>query len=69
MVDSGYPKALGVVARVRLARVMLSEGEADKALSLLQVTTDISGFEALFAEVKGDIYSSQGKNDEAISLS
>ncbi len=67
VVDNGSPKALTVVARVRLARVMLAEGQADQALALLQGAADTSGFESLFAEVKGDIYSSQGKTEEAIA--
>lgn len=65
VVDNGHPKALAVVARERLARVLLAEERADEALAVLQAEIDISGFESLFAEVRGDIYSSQGKTDEA----
>ena len=67
VVDNGYPRALAVVARERLARLLLDQGQADEALSLLQGVTDISGFESRFAEVRGDIYSSQGKTEEAIA--
>ena len=67
VVDNGYPKALSVVARERLARVLLDQGQPDEALSLLNEAPDASGFESRFAEVKGDIYFSQGKNDEAIA--
>ena len=67
VVDNGYPRALAVVARERLARLMLAQGQADEALVLLQGDTDIPGFESRFAEVRGDIYSSQGKTEEAIA--
>jgi predicted negative regulator of RcsB-dependent stress response len=67
VMDEGQPRALTVVARERLARVLLAEGRADEALALLQAEMDISGFESLFAEVKGDIYSSQGNTDEAVA--
>ncbi len=65
VVDNGYPKALTVVARERLARVLLDQGRAEEALTVLDATTDISGFEARFAEVRGDIYFELGRNDEA----
>jgi len=67
VVENGYPRALSVVARERLARLMLDQGQPDEALSLLNGVKDISGFESRFAEVKGDIYFSQGKNDEAVA--
>jgi len=67
VVDNGYPRALSVVARERLARLLLAQGRADEALALLQGDTDIPGFESRFAEVRGDIYSSQGNTDEAIA--
>jgi predicted negative regulator of RcsB-dependent stress response len=67
VVDNGHPRALSVVARERLARVLLAQGQADQALALLQGDSDISGFESRYAEVRGDIYSSQGKTEEAIA--
>jgi predicted negative regulator of RcsB-dependent stress response len=67
VVDNGYPRALSVVARERLARLLLAQGRADEALTLLQGDTDIPGFESRFAEVRGDIYSSQGNTEEAIA--
>jgi len=65
--DNGYPRALAVVAQERLARVLLDQGQADEALAVLQSASDISGFESRFAEVRGDIYSSQGKTQAAIA--
>jgi len=67
VVENGYPKALSLVARERLARLMLDQGQASEALKLLNDVTDISGFESRYAEVKGDIFFSQGKNEEAIA--
>ena len=67
VVDNGYPKALSVVARERLARLMLDQGQPEQALDLLNQVTDITGFESRYAEVKGDIYFSQGKTEEAIA--
>jgi len=67
VVENGYPKALAVVARERLARVLLDQGDSDRALDLIQNAGDISGFESRFAEVRGDIYLDQGKTDEAIA--
>ena len=67
VVQNGYPKALTVVARERLARVLLDQGRADEAMQTLDGATDISGFEARFAEVRGDIHFAQGRNEQAVS--
>jgi predicted negative regulator of RcsB-dependent stress response len=65
VMNNGYPKALQMVARERLARVLLDMGDADGALATLDGAQDISGFEARFAEVRGDIYFVQGRMAEA----
>jgi predicted negative regulator of RcsB-dependent stress response len=65
VLENGFPKALTVVARERLARVLLDQGEAGQALIVLEGAPDISGFEARFAEVRGDIYFAQGRSAEA----
>ena len=67
VVENGYPKAMQVVARERLARVLLDQGQPEDALKLLDGADDISGFEARFSEVRGDILFSQGRNDEAVA--
>jgi len=67
VVENGYPKAMSVIARVRLARVLLGQGAADKALEIVQAESDISGFESRYAEVRGDIYQAQGNVNEAIT--
>ncbi len=65
VVENGYPKAMSVIARVRLARVLLELGSADKALEVVQAESNIFGFESRYAEVRGDIYQAQGKVSEA----
>ena len=67
VVENGYPKAMTVVARERLARVLLDQGQAERALQTLDGADDISGFEARFAEVRGDILFAQGRTEEAIA--
>lgn len=63
--EKGYPKALKVVARERLARILLDQGDPARALQIIQGADKIEGFEALYAEVRGDIYLSQGDEDSA----
>jgi predicted negative regulator of RcsB-dependent stress response len=46
---------------------MLDQGQPDEALNLLNGASDTTGFESRYAEVKGDIYFAQGKNEEAIA--
>jgi len=65
VIENGYPKALTVVASERLARVLLDQGEPAAALEILDKVEDTTGFESRFAEVRGDIYFSQGRMDEA----
>jgi len=65
VVENGYPKAMKVVARERMARVLLDEGRAEEALSELDAATDVTGFEARFAEVRGDILFALNRTDEA----
>ena len=67
VVENGYPKAMKIVARERLARVLLDQGQAEQALQMLDGADDTSGFEARFAEVRGDILFAQGRTQEAIA--
>jgi predicted negative regulator of RcsB-dependent stress response len=66
VVGNGYPQAMRVVARERLARVLLDQGRAEEALVTLDGATDITGFEARYAEVRGDILFDLGRTDEAV---
>jgi len=65
VMENGYPKAMTVVARERLARVLLDQGDAERALTVLEGVEDITGFEARYAEVRGDIHYDQGRMEEA----
>lgn len=67
VVENGYPKAMSVIARLRLARVLLELGTADKALEVVQAESNILGFESRYAEVRGDIFQTQGRVSEAIA--
>ena len=51
----GNPPPVRAVARERLARVKLELGLADEALALLDSAPSEQGFEARFAEIRGDI--------------
>ena len=66
VMENGYPKALAVIARARLARVLLEQGSTDEALAVLQAESNIIGFESRYAEIRGDIYQAQGNVDESI---
>ena len=52
---SSTDPALLLTAQLRLGRVILARGEADRALSLIN-GIDPGPFEADFAELRGDIY-------------
>jgi predicted negative regulator of RcsB-dependent stress response len=67
VVDSGYPRAMKVVARERLARVLLDQGQPEEALQVLDGAESIVGFEARFAEVRGDIHYELGQQDQAVT--
>lgn len=64
--EHAEPAPLRMVARERLARVKLELGEPEAALSLLDGAPDTTGFEAQFAEIRGDILSAQGQVQDAV---
>ncbi|MDX1380818.1 MAG: tetratricopeptide repeat protein [Xanthomonadales bacterium] len=67
VVENGYPRAMTVVARERLARVLLDQGQHEQALQTLEGADSVTGFEARYAEVRGDILYAMGRNDEAVA--
>lgn len=67
VVENGYPKALQVVARERLARILLDQGQPEQALQTIQGETNVTGLEARYAEVRGDILYALGRNEEAVA--
>jgi len=64
--ENAQPEPLKVIARERLARVRLSQGDADAAEKILDATGSEEGFEAQFAELRGDIHLARGETDQAI---
>ena len=52
------------VARLRMARLLLAEDQPQQALALLN-GVNISGFEATYDEIKGDIQAALGNSDAA----
>jgi predicted negative regulator of RcsB-dependent stress response len=67
VVDKGQPKEIRVIARERLARLLLDQGQAAEALELIQGQTEITGFEARYAETRGDIFLALGRKEEAVA--
>jgi predicted negative regulator of RcsB-dependent stress response len=57
-------ESLIITAKLRLARVILAKGEAQRALDLL-TTVSPGAFEADYAEIRGDIYVALGRMSEA----
>lgn len=64
VLDHGKEAATVHAARLRLARLLLNSGDKDAALALLNMQ-DPSGFVAEYEELKGDIYTAQGKHEQA----
>ncbi|MBT8069930.1 MAG: tetratricopeptide repeat protein [Xanthomonadales bacterium] len=64
--ENARPDPLKVIARERLARIKLSQGQPDAALELLDGAPSEVGFEAQFAEIRGDIHLAKGDSDRAI---
>jgi predicted negative regulator of RcsB-dependent stress response len=65
--DHGTPNAVRMVGKERLARVLLDQGRPEEALALVAGNDELTGFEAAFAEVRGDIQAALGQNAEAIA--
>ncbi len=63
--NNARPAPVQIIARQRLARVMLDQGDTDAALALINGAPSSVGFTAQFAEIKGDIYRRMGKLGEA----
>jgi len=63
-VERGRDPALRDLARLRLATVLLDQGQPDQAMAQL-AADPLPDFKARFADVKGDILVTQGKPVEA----
>lgn len=64
IIASNKLDVIGQVARERKARILIDLGKADEALTVLDMQI-LSGFEAIFAELKGDAYVLKGEIDNA----
>ena len=64
--DNAQPAPVRVIARERLARVRLSQGDNEAALQLLDAAPSDIGFESQFAEIRGDIHLANGATEQAI---
>lgn len=65
--EHAQPEPVQVIARERLARLRLSQGDTEAALKLLDESPSTVGFEAQFAEIRGDIYMTNGEAEMAIA--
>ena len=63
---NAQPEPMQIIARARLARLHLSQGDADTALEVLNGAPSETGFEAQFAEIRGDIHLAKGVTEQAI---
>jgi predicted negative regulator of RcsB-dependent stress response len=64
VLDNGDEEGLVHIARLRLARVMLQQGQADKALALLK-GVDGGTFDSQYDEIRGDAHLAQGQKEQA----
>ncbi len=63
--EEGVDAGLEVIVRLRLARVLLAQGNADESLAALDSTLPSSAQRASFEEVRGDIYHARGDYQQA----
>ncbi len=64
VMDNAKQEEIRQLARLRLARVLLADGKADEALSVVE-GADSAVIQADSEIIKGDIYLAQGKRAEA----
>lgn len=64
--ENAQPDPVRVIARERLARVRLSQGDTTAALKLIDEAPSEAGFESQFAEIRGDIHLANGATEQAI---
>jgi predicted negative regulator of RcsB-dependent stress response len=65
IIDHGHDQALQSIARLRLARILLTQNQAKDALKLLSKSED-KAYIPLFLEEKGDILNNLGHYKEAL---
>jgi predicted negative regulator of RcsB-dependent stress response len=62
--NNAQEEPIKAIAQLQLAAIQLEEKQYDEALKTLAEKHD-SGFDGLFADLKGDILAAQGKKTEA----
>jgi predicted negative regulator of RcsB-dependent stress response len=62
--ESTPDEHLAMIARTRLARLMVSAGRHDEAMEVLE-GVEAGSFAARFSEIRGDIYYARGDSDSA----
>jgi len=65
-IENAKPEPVRVIARERLARLRLSQGDTTAASELLDGAASETGFESQFAEIRGDIHLAKGETELAI---
>jgi predicted negative regulator of RcsB-dependent stress response len=60
VLDNGNSEIFRDIARLRLARVLIADGELDAAMSMVSQAESYDAFGALFTEVRGDIERARG---------
>lgn len=64
VIERNVEPALTLLTRTRLARVQMDLGEFEQALSTVK-DADSGSFKAMFAEIRGDIFLTQDKSNQA----
>lgn len=62
---NGAEGSVGILARIRLARVLLAQELDEEALALLEPELELLAHHSAWQEIKGDIYLSMDRIDEA----
>ena len=65
VLDNASMAEMQIQARLRLARVLYAQDKYEEALQQLQGDTE--AYAASYAEVKGDVFKAQGKNEQALA--
>ncbi len=65
VIDHGHDLALQSIARLRLARILLTQNQAKEALNILSKNED-KAYVPIFLEEKGDILNNLGDGKEAL---
>lgn len=64
LIESSPDDELALIGRLRLAKILLYQGKAEEALSVLRDRAD-TAFAARYSEVMGDAYAAMGSYSEA----